>query len=188
MKNMETKKELRIKYQTLRNQMTAESCTEYSKTICERILTAEEYRQAKVVYAYYPLGNEASLLPVMEDCLKSGRKLALPKVNGADMDFFQITELSQVEEGCFHVMEPTTTRKVQETQALVLTPGVAFDRTGNRLGYGKGFYDRYFAQYPGLLRMGVAYDCQVGTLLQTQAQDIRMNILVTEREMTEFDA
>lgn len=188
MKNMEIKKEIRQKNKWNRDKMTEEECCQRSIVICHKILSSKLYEEADCVYGYYPLGNEVSLIPVMVDCLEQGKKLALPRVDGDHMDFYQITSLDQVEEGCFHVMEPVTTEKVHEERALVLTPGVAFDRNGNRIGYGKGYYDRYFTCHPSLTRLGVSYYSQMEESIPAQETDVKLQYLITECRMMEFNA
>ena len=188
MKNMGMKKEIRLKNKINRDQMTEEDCCQRSIKICHRIMNTRLYQEAKYVYGYYPLGNEVSLIPVMEDCLCQGKKLALPRVEGNQIVFYEITSLNQVKEGCFHVMEPITSRKMQQEQALVLTPGVAFDKNGNRIGYGKGYYDRYFHSYPGLIRLGVAYQSQVEEHIPVEETDVKLQYLITECKMIEINA
>jgi 5-formyltetrahydrofolate cyclo-ligase len=185
---MEIKKEIRQKNKRNRDYMTEEECCQRSIKICFNILSSKLYEEAEYVYGYYPLGNEVSLIPVMEDCLEQGKKLALPRVEGNHIDFYEITSLEQVKEGCFHVMEPITSVKMQNERALVLTPGVAFDKNGNRIGYGKGYYDRYFSCYPGLTRLGVSYYNQIEDGIPTEETDVRLQYLITERKMMEFNA
>lgn len=185
---MEKKKELRTKHKTLRDAMTTEEGIRLSEEICKYILLSELYRNADTVYAYYPLGKEVSLRLVMEDCLRMNKVLALPRVKGNTMDFFQITDMGQVKEGCFHVMEPVTTTKVRRKRALVLTPGLVFDQNGNRIGYGKGYYDNYFGRFPELTRLGVAFQHQVEDAFLSDENDIAMEYLVTEREMMLINA
>lgn len=185
---MEIKKEIRLKHKIYRDQMTERDCLQRSIKICQGIMNTRLYQDAKYVYGYYPLGQEVSLIPVMEDCLCKGKQLALPRVEGNQMDFYEITSLDEVKEGCFHVIEPITSRKMQEEHALVLTPGVAFDKKGNRIGYGKGYYDRYFQRFPGLKRIGVAYQSQIEEDIPAEETDVRLQYLITECDVIEIYA
>lgn len=178
---MQTKKELRTNYKELRNGITKEQQDELSAEICGHILGSKLYQQAEVIYGYYPLGKEVSLLPVMEDALALGKRVAFPKViDDESMVFYFVESLEELEEGYFHVMEPVTTCIAKETEALVLVPGIAFDMDGNRIGYGKGFYDRYLDEHEGLTTIGIAYEFQVLEGFEADARDQQMDYFVTE--------
>lgn len=186
---METKKELRTRCKVLRNELSAEEVRTRSATIEDRLRDLEAFVQAEVIYGYYPLGKEVSLLHILEFCLQQKKTVALPRVNGNSMDFYRIRDLSEVKEGCFHVMEPVTQDRIEAAQGLVLVPGVAFDVFGNRIGYGKGYYDRYFIRYPKLTRAGIAYDLQVTEEeIEHWDGDMQMQYLVTEHQIYDFAA
>ncbi len=177
---MQTKKELRTKYKELRDDISDRQQEELSAEICGHILGSKLYQKAQTIYCYYPLGKEVSLLPVIEDALALGKKLAFPKVDGEDMEFYTVESLAELEEGSFHVMEPVTGNLADDENALVLTPGVAFDMDGNRIGYGKGFYDRYLEEHEELKTLGIAYEFQVMEGFMAESGDQRMDYLVTE--------
>ena len=96
------------------------------------------------------------------------------------MEFYEISDFSQLEEGCFHVMEPVESCGESVVPELILIPGVVFDGQGNRAGYGKGFYDRYLTAHPECVRAGIAYRMQVTGQIPAEPQDVRMQYLVTE--------
>lgn len=173
---------LRRKHRNLRDNMTGEQVGAMSRAICERLLASEVYRQADTIYAYYPLGREVSPLAVIERALADGKVLAFPRVGeSCGMDFYRVTSLSQLAEGSFHVMEPVLEcPMLQKTRALVLVPGLAFDRQGNRYGYGKGYYDRYFARFPGLTRVALAYEHQMEEAMEVLPTDVKMHRIETE--------
>lgn len=179
-RNMDQKNELRTKYKKIRDELTEEQCRDWSAEICGHILGSGLYQRASAIYCYYPLKKEVALLPVMEDALVLGKLLAFPKVTGDDLVFCRIRSLAELNEGTFHIMEPFTGHVVNEDAALVLTPGVAFDMDGGRIGYGRGYYDRYFAEHENLTSVGIAYECQVLENFETDARDKKMDYLVTE--------
>lgn len=173
---------LRSFHKKLRDAMTAEEAENLGQCICERIRNSDLYRQCSVLYAYYPLGNEVDCLPVIRDALAEGKTVALPRTAlYGSMDFYRIEDLSQVAEGSFHVMEPVSGCPIiRERKALALVPGVVFGRDGSRYGYGKGYYDRYFARYPGLYRIAPAYEHQMEDALAVKNTDVRMDRIYTE--------
>ena len=195
-KDMLRRKTCRKFYKELRDNMSQEQVFLRSKEICKYILESAEYNAAEIILAYYPLGNEVDCIPVIKAALNVGKQVALPRI-GAEfqMDFLEIHDLNNVEEGSFHVMEPKVECKrfipkhsqiESENQqgkdsVLVLVPGVVFDTSGNRYGYGKGYYDRYFARYPHLKRMGIAYTQQMADVpLESQKTDVKMHVIITD--------
>lgn len=176
--------------------MSQEQVTVKSEAICKRVLSSAEYKAAETLFAYYPLGNEVDCLPVLKQALTEGKRVVLPRT-GTDcqMDFYEIHSLDDVEEGNFHVMEPKTSCKhfwpdMDEAgntvvrgndYTLVLVPGVVFDYQGNRYGYGKGYYDRYFARFPQLKRIALAYTEQVSEEpLECLETDMKMHVILTD--------
>ncbi len=182
-KNMATKKELRIKYKSLRGQLTPDMGRHLSEQICKQLMASSLYQQAEQLYFYYPLEREVDLLPLAKLALSQGKQIAFPRVNGAQMDFYQIFSLTEFAEGNFHVMEPLSQTQVRWERAVVLCPGLVFDRQGNRIGYGKAFYDRYLADNKKIIRLGIAYAFQVVDELKSESQDQKMQYLVTEQSV-----
>ena len=167
--------------------MSEPETAEKSRAICEKLLTSDWYAITDWIFGYYPLGKEADCLEFLKKALSDGRHVALPRT-GADctMEFYEITSLEQTAEGAFHVMEPTAECRrinpmdLSNTQITVLVPGVVFTPTGSRYGYGKGFYDRYFARYAKLNRFALAYENQLEPELEVLDTDIKMQRIYTE--------
>lgn len=202
---MEKRATCRKHYKELRNAMTREAVVEKSRQICKQVLESEWYQHADMILGYYPLGNEVDCVPILEQALKDGKRVSLPKTGkDCSMEFYEITSLTEdVIEGTFHIMEPKAGcqiwnfteesychigEKTQDsakgwTNAVVLVPGVVFDRDGNRYGYGRGFYDRYFTRFPELFRVALAYNMQISEeTLACLATDVKMHLIVTENE------
>lgn len=190
------RKNCRDFYRELRNAMPQEAVIRKSKTICQKVFVSKEYKQAQVILAYYPLGKEVDCLIILEQVLKDGKRLALPRTAGnGQMDFYEIHSMDEVEEGTFHVMEPKQdcvillpdSEEFRQKDVLALIPGVVFDKEGNRCGYGKGYYDRYFARFPLLKRMALAYAEQISEeKLLCLDTDVKMHIIVTDAEQTDI--
>lgn len=182
------KHKLRNDYQSQRSQMSQQTTALLSTQICRHILQWKQYQTAETVFFYYPLGNEVSLLPVVKDAFASGKRTAFPKVSGSHMDFYETLDLADFKEGSFHVMEPCTGKKIPADfqPVLCFVPGSVFDRQGGRLGYGKGYYDRYFVHNSQALLVGCAYEFQIVPMLPTDAWDIRMDYLLSENGIVEI--
>lgn len=179
----ESQTDIRKKYRKLRDSLTAQEVWQRSSVICEKLLDAAWYADAEKIYGYYPLGNEVDCLTFLKEALRDGKRVALPKtLPDCRMEFYEITSLSQVVEGRFHVMEPSVECPPMQNggKTVVLVPGIVFDKSGNRYGYGKGYYDRYFARYPELRRMALAYEIQIAEQLVVKETDIPMERIYTE--------
>lgn len=178
---MMEKKEIRKQYKILRNKMSEMEVKEKSDRICQNIISSNLFQQAERILAYAPLGNEVDIRPVIEEGWRQQKRIVFPKVFGDTMRYFEISSFSQLKEGTFHVMEPVETNLVDWEEALVFVPGVAFDRQGNRMGYGKGYYDRFFEGKTDCVKVGVAYELQVADQLPTEENDLPVEYLVTEK-------
>ena len=181
---MQTKKQIRKHMLALRNAMTAAQVTELSAKICAQLqdyLAKEAELHTNGVYGYYPHGNEVSLMVLYTWLLAQKIPLAFPRVCGDTMEFYRVTSMDDFSEGAFHIMEPNVSCKQADMEnAICLVPGSVFDRSGNRYGYGKGYYDRYFALHKDLKRFGIAYAFQVEDTIPAEITDIQMHVILTE--------
>ncbi len=154
----------------------------------ERLQAAEEvfarleqtaaFLMADRILMYHSLPDELSTHKFLRKW--SGRKkFYLPRVNGVNLEILPYDE-QRLELGSFHIEEPTgnDTVGVDEIE-MVVVPAVAYDRNGNRLGRGKGYYDRLLAD-TGATKVGVAYDFQLVDEIPTEAHDVRMDIVITQ--------
>lgn len=176
------KRNCRKFHKELRDAMSKAEVEERSSAICKKLLSEPWYRECDLIYGYYPLKNEVNCLTFLKSALSDKKRVALPRT-GSDhaMEFYLIRSLEDVEEGHFHVYEPKDTCPlIQEIQAVVLVPGVVFDHSGNRYGYGKGYYDRYFERFPQLMRFALAYENQMEEKLEVLQTDIKMHRIYTE--------
>lgn len=185
--SINSKKEIRKKYKTMRDQMDQREVRTLSERICEHIINLDDFSKAEYIYAYYPLGNEADIRAAVEEAWRLGKRVAFPKVFGDEMRFFEIDDFSHLHPGTFGVMEPEENQPADWQQVLILVPGVAFDMTGNRMGFGKGYYDRYLEQMPEAVTVGIAYGLQIAEYIPTEPTDVRLNYVVTEEDIRKID-
>ncbi len=182
---MKEKQEIRTYYKKLRDEMTPEECARLSAKICSNLMEDEIFRGAEYLYAYYPLGKEADVRAAAREALARGTHVAFPKVFGDQMRFFEVSGFDRMEEGSFGIMEPGGERPAdwRNRHLLVLVPGIAFDNSGCRIGFGRGYYDRYFADADGSANVtlaGIGYGAQIADNLPEEAQDRKIQYLVTE--------
>lgn len=183
---METKRQIRAELSKKRDALDTAFYEQAEEEIARQLKQMDVIAERGYLYGYYPLGRELSLLTFLQWALEAGKRVALPKVNGNEMDFYEITSLDQVKKGSFGVMEPVTGQKVNWEEAVCLTPGLGFDKGGGRIGHGGGYYDRYFERHPRLVRIGIAYDFQVVDEIPTEKNDIPMEYLVTPKDIKDI--
>ena len=167
------KKELRRTIRAQKRAMTEDQIREKSEALTRLFLQSEEYRNARSIYGYLPYNQEVRTVPLLEQALRDGKRVAVPKCYGDEMRFIWMEDLSRVEKGYAGIPEPIADGPVADDEtALVLMPGMAFDKEGHRIGYGGGFYDKFLAREGGHPTLALCYDFQVLSHLETEEFDI----------------
>lgn len=152
--------------------MSQEQINAASAELMRLFLASDLYRQAKSVYGYLPYNQEVRTVPILEQALRDGKRVAVPKVYGEEMRFIWMVDLSEVATGYAGIPEPIADTPVaDDPTALVLMPGLAFDPQGHRIGYGGGFYDKFLAAEPEHPTLALCYAFQMKDHLQTEEFD-----------------
>lgn len=173
------KKELRSLIRQKKRAMTETEIQEKSEKLGQLFAASQAYRNANTIYGYLPYNQEVRTVPMLERAIVDGKRVAVPKVFGDDMKFIYISDMSRVEKGYAGIPEPVDDGPVaDDPTALVLMPGLAFDREGHRIGYGGGFYDRFLAQEPEHPTLALCYDFQMQDELETEAFDIPVDTVL----------
>ena len=192
-----TKSEIRIRIRKL-CQENGTSLKTKSNEICKKILQDPQYKTASEIYAYMALPDEVDLTDVIKQAILDGKKVALPKIISKDdgiMGFYYLDSQKAVTEqtsgGAYGILEPDKTLPASpnpDSHTLILVPGRAFTKDGDRLGRGKGYYDRFLAKeivgssptmtrLPNITVAGVCFEFQIVETLPTDANDICMDIV-----------
>ncbi|MBQ4162847.1 MAG: 5-formyltetrahydrofolate cyclo-ligase [Parabacteroides sp.] len=147
-----------------------------------RLEETELFRQASCIALYHALPGEVQTADFIEKWHKQ-KRLLLPIVKGNDLQLLLYTGKESVKTGAFGIWEPTEECEVvpEEEIDLVIVPGVAFDRQHNRLGRGKGFYDRLLSTLSAP-KIGICYDFQLKELIPIEPFDKKMDLILTEKE------
>lgn len=172
---------LRSQVLQLRSQLCAEERERASVLLTERILGHQWYYLSDSILGFFPYGSEIDVCEILKDALAKGKKVYLPKVIGDEMLFYRVESLEDTVSGYKGIREPkgnTECYWYDETQAqrtLMLMPGVAFDKNRNRIGYGKGYYDRYLRGRDVLQTrtIAVAFACQMVKEIPAEELDVR---------------
>ena len=180
-KNMEEKKQIRKQIFAARKAHTDAQIEEWSQVIADRVTALPEYKEAERILAYADYNHEVMTRFIIEAAWREGKEVAVPKVVGQDMVFYKLTDFAQLEKGYFGIPEPAYGEIVQWEDAMMVMPGVAFDKENHRVGYGGGFYDRFLEKHPRIRRVAVAFEFQMLPEVPTEPTDIPPEIIVTEK-------
>ena len=172
------KKELRAWVRQQKRARTEEQINCASLRLGELFRQHPLYQNAKTIYGYLPYNQEVRTVPMLEQALRDGKRVAVPKVIGEDMKFFYLNDFA-CQLGYCNIPEPTGNEpEADDPTALVLMPGLVFDPQGHRIGYGGGFYDRFLAQEPGHPTLALCYDFQMVDHLETEEFDVPVDCVL----------
>ncbi len=154
---------------------------EISKAVCKNIITLEEYKKSDSVMLYHALADEIPLEALMNT---SEKRFSFPAVEG---DYIIPREHTSSEKiGKFGILEPTGRVLLKQEIDLVVVPGVMFGPDMSRIGRGKGFYDRFLSDFNGI-KLGVCPDLLLSDSVFSEKYDIKMDIIVTEKQIIKVD-
>ena len=173
------KKALRAQIREKKRAMSEEQICKASAVLLEKFVATEAYKNANTIYGYLPYNQEVRTVPILERALMDGKRVAVPKMYGDEMNFIYITDLSLVEKNSYGIPEPVVDEPVaNDPTALVLMPGLAFDKMGHRIGYGGGFYDKFLSRETQHPTVALCYDFQLLPELETEEFDIPVDCVL----------
>ena len=186
----ERKASLRNLVRKKRDALSSKQRKELAGRIEKKVFSHPLFKAAKTVMFYVTHRSEVDTSKMIKSSLKNGKIVVVPKVNlhkKGEMSAVQIRHLTKdLEHGFYGIFEPRMDRcrVVDEKEIeLIFVPGMVFDERGNRIGYGKGFYDRWLKKFKRKVRIGLAYDFQVIREVPTTKKDVRMGSIVTDKRM-----
>ena len=149
------KNELRAVYRRLRTNCPKDVKRELDRKLTEKFLSLDEYKKCRTLFAFVSTPIEVDTSKIIETALKDGKRIAVPKCIDKTglMDFYFIDSTDCLKKGSFSIMEPDEEicEKVTDfSDGLCLVPGLCFDYQGYRLGFGKGYYDRFLEKFGGI--------------------------------------
>lgn len=178
------KRALRRRVLVLRDALPPQDRAERGRRIAARLLALPEVAEAHTVMAFSSFGSEVDTLPILEALSDRGVRLALPRICDGEIEAVVYRPGDPTSETAFGALEPSAGEVLHATEIdVVVTPGVAFDRGGFRVGYGGGYYDRYFRRTRGdAFRVGLAFAVQVVEEVARGRADLPVDAVVTEDE------
>ena len=162
--------------------MSAAEIEARSAALAEKLYATDEWRLAKSVYAYMAFNQEVRTRPVIERAWAEGKRVAVPKVVGGELRFIWLGNFSELApQGAFGIPEPVDDFPIaDDDSALVMMPGLAFERQGHRVGYGGGYYDRWLAAHPGHPTVALCFGFQVVDGIEAEAHDMAVDRIIAD--------
>lgn len=181
------KHELRRVCRQARREMFENQKAELDKILAEKLLSLIEYKNCKTLFAYVSTEFEIDTFFIIRSALKDGKLVAVPKCidNSGNMDFYYIDSLNCLKIGAYSILEPDEAicKRVSDLSCgLCLVPGLCFDSEGFRLGYGKGYYDRFLERFSGI-SVGLCYSSFINPQVPVDVYDKSVDILITDKNI-----
>ena len=183
------KLEYRKYYKNIRNSIHKEIANKKSDMITDNLLSIKDFRNADRVFVYLSYGSEVSTDKIINYLLDNDKCVLVPKCNieNETMIPIRIHNLSDLQKGCYGIREPIISEEYKGKIDLAVIPGIAFDRYGNRIGHGKGYYDK-FLENKTICKIALCYEeCLSENRIPVSSYDLPMNYIVTDREVLSFD-
>jgi 5-formyltetrahydrofolate cyclo-ligase len=187
---MEDKKTIREKVLKTRNAMIQKEVSEKSREILKNLMTIPEFSESNCISIYLSFSNEVDTFLIIEALQKLGKKIVVPYTKKDIIDLLPV-QISSVEKDLTvssfgypePILEKVSVIDIQEIDFIII-PGVAFDGMGNRVGFGKGYYDKYLSKIKrNIKKTAVAYEYQVLRNVPSESHDIKMDYIVTEKRV-----
>lgn len=176
-----SKPDLRKRYRAIRHAIPQSQLVERSAVIERLVLSIDRVQQAGSIFIYVSSGSEVRTHELIAALLDQGKTVSVPRVlpEPGMMQPVVIRALDDFAPGRFGIPEPTKHEPFEETPDVTIVPGLAFTRTGHRLGQGGGYYDRYLAQHPATYKFGICLEEQLADELPCVLHDVYMDEVVT---------
>lgn len=174
------KQDIRNKIKVLRNSYSCDELKDKSLQITNAFY--KKYSFLNIFLFYYPIENEVNTLPLIEKLFAEGKDIYLPAVCGKNMIFKQFEGFDKLNTGKFGIYEPAG-KELDTLPDIMCIPGVAFDESCNRIGYGGGYYDRYLAVENTIIKSAFAYEFQIIDKIETESFDKPVDEIFTENRI-----
>ncbi len=165
-----------------KNQVNDEIIKKNNK-IKRKLCSLRGFNEAKIINCYLSKSNEVSTYRIIKDLLKNKKIVSVPYINQKKIKASRIYDISNLKKGPYGIYQPEIILPLKEKLIdVIIVPGIAFDKKMNRIGYGKGYYDKYLKKLKAL-KIGLCYDFQLFEKIPATKHDIKMDIIITEKRM-----
>lgn len=180
------KKILRKRLIEKRKSLDKAEKAKWDKIISEKIINTDYFKNAEQVLVFSSTDDEFDTRYIIERCRESYKRVFYPRCIDKDgnMSFFKVDSVGDLTFGSFGILEPNETCKkyIPQDNDLVIVPCLSADRQKNRIGYGKGYYDRFLKDFNGV-SISPCYDILLEDEIPTDKYDMQINIIVTDKEV-----
>jgi 5-formyltetrahydrofolate cyclo-ligase len=177
-----SKEEIRGFVRGCMKSLSKDTVAKQSMVILEKLFHTEQYQQAESIYCYIEFQNEVMTKPLLRRAFDEGRRIAVPKLDRDGMEFYYIQD-----EGClqkenrYGILEPADGCPLaKDEKALLIMPGMAFDKDNHRIGRGGGYYDRYLSKQNHHYKIALAYHFQIFDRVPFEEYDICPDLVLTD--------
>ncbi len=176
------KTQIRKKILDEMNLITPQLRAQMSKKIFENLLSLDEYKKCWALMTYVSFDNEPDTICIIKDALSKAKTVCIPYVDWNNLSMYPVQIFSEDDiDFSTRIPQPfSETRVDPEEIDLIIVPGIAFDLKCNRIGRGKGFYDRFLSGSHRAIKIGLAYDFQILDSIPVSTNDVKMDIIVSE--------
>jgi 5-formyltetrahydrofolate cyclo-ligase len=183
----EHKKQLRTELKLRRSELPENKRTEMSQQIIKFMHEIDEFNRAKSFFCYLSYLSEVETSSLISHFLEQNLALAVPKIMGkTEMLAIPLKDLSDLKPDKMGILTPKSNQAASATFDIAITPGVGFTTTGDRLGYGRGYYDRWFSKNKVKTKIGIAFEVQIVDELPLEETDMPLDMLITEERIIDL--
>ncbi|HEY9124723.1 MAG TPA: 5-formyltetrahydrofolate cyclo-ligase [Bacteroidales bacterium] len=174
---MLNKSEIRNSIKELKKKQSQDYYPVHSQIIADKIERLPQFVHSQTIAMYWPMPMEVDLTPLIIK-YSTSKTILLPVVSDDDIVFSQFEGESQMKKNRYNILEPTGTvfSDIEQIEALII-PGIAFDKSGNRLGRGKGYYDRFLST-SNAFKIGVCFEFQLFESIPALPHDVKVNMVI----------
>ncbi|MDF2473284.1 MAG: 5-formyltetrahydrofolate cyclo-ligase family protein [Anaerocolumna sp.] len=182
------KKEIRSHIKALKTAVSMNEIRDYSEKIKECLLMDKSYLNCTHLFCYVSFHQEVLTAEIINSGIANSKKVAVPKIVDNEMKFYYIESFADLQPGILGIPEPVSGIEAipdKKNNNLVIVPGLAFDWNKNRVGYGKGYYDRFFEKYKSvpMKTIALSYDFQVFEQIPQDEHDKKVDQIITNTKI-----
>ncbi len=180
---LEEKKQLRARLKQLRADISAESRRKKSEEIHEKLAQLALFDDAKTVFCFISYLNEIDTHPLISQLMEQKRCVCVPKIiDKTTMIAVNVTDWEELAQDSYGILTPISSEAADVEFDIALTPGLGFTRAGGRIGYGRGYYDRWFSKNRVKTKIGLAFNEQIIPELPIEENDVLLDMLITDQQ------